>query len=358
MSSVAHNPVRGLLCLAIAATACSAAFVGSATAAAAPPGPEAWKEAPAVPVLSGAIGRRFGRDVARAGRRHLRPGVFAKVGDSNTEMNTVLYGLACRTPVYGQYRYLEPTVARYNRVKLPNPRPLAGCRPSTSFSRHSAATLGRTWSFWSVDPASRFIDPGFLAFPPECSGQKLALSCELKITRPRYTLVMTGTNDLAFDGAVDLVPGKDTGNRLARVVREIRAFGSIPVVGTLPAILGDSGGSAKLEAGISRSNRGIWRMARRHRVPLINFWGAFDRPGMINQGLNPLGLHLSVYGATEAQPDLIDPGPATYADSVNFSRRALRYGANRRNLLILQTLARLDRAAAKAGRASSPARPR
>lgn len=39
----------------------------------------------------------------------------------------------------------------------------------------------------------------------------------------------------------------------------------------------------------------------------------------------------------------VQPGTSTFADSVDFTPAGLRYGANRRNLIWLKTLARLDR---------------
>lgn len=63
---------------------------------------------------------------------------------------------------------------------------------------------------------------------------------------------------------------------------------------------------------------------------------------MIDLGLAGDGLHLSVAGAGGEMVG-VQPGASTFADSVDFTPAGLRYGANRRNLIWLKTLARLDR---------------
>ena len=72
-------------------------------------------------------------------------------------------------------------------------------------------------------------------------------------------------------------------------------------------------------------------------MPLINLHRALADPGMVTDGLAADGLHLGTYGG-DSQPDIM-------RGSAMLTIPALRYGANRRNLIWLQALDRLDRAA-------------
>jgi hypothetical protein len=70
------------------------------------------------------------------------------------------------------------------------------------------------------------------------------------------------------------------------------------------------------------------------KVPLINLFRAMTGPEMENQGLASDQLHLGVFGG-ESSPDML-------ANSAILTPEALVYGANRRQLVWLQTLKRLD----------------
>ena len=295
--------------------------------------PVDWKDLPVVPVLSGELKERFHEDVAKADQRGMRAGVFAKVGDSNTEFRTALYGLACRRARLPEGSGLRAVIRRYNRVKLPNQRALPGCHPSTSFSRRSAAVRPATVAGWSTTRPTKFADPGRFAdpgMPADCPLRGTPLECEIRKIRPRYALILTGTNDVFVDRAFGLNPGADAGRRLERVVRAVRRRGVIPVLSTLPPNTSFRGAPAAID----RSNQAIAETARRQSVPLINLWRALTGPGMVNDGLADDGVHLRSA-----------PRPRTFAGSVDFRPEALRYGANRRNLVWLQTLAALDEAA-------------
>jgi hypothetical protein len=84
-------------------------------------------------------------------------------------------------------------------------------------------------------------------------------------------------------------------------------------------------------------NQLIWEVAEEEQVPLINLWRALTAPGMINQGLSNDGLHLGVPGGVRS--------PQVVARSAALTPAALRYGSNRRHLVWLQTLDRLDQVA-------------
>ena len=109
-----------------------------------------WKTLPVVPSIKGPLKEQFLKDVARSRRSGMRPNVFAKVGDSNTEMSPSIYGLGCRTAKLGGRNDLRRVIDRFSAVKLANDRPLTGCEEGNSFSRHSSATLAGTPSTWSL----------------------------------------------------------------------------------------------------------------------------------------------------------------------------------------------------------------
>jgi len=293
-----------------------------------------------IPELTGELEQRFRFDVAISDAKGYSPDVFAKVGDSNTELPGNLYGFGCRPVEYGDNTDMEPVVEKYNRVKLL----LAGepdCLPVTSFSRFSAATRSGTYS---VFPVSRIGDsPASYGRPdPACSPEEIPVDCEIRLMKPRYTIVMIGTNDYGLDkNFTALEPGAKAAERLALLVAKIRQAGSVPVLSNLPPISAPEDGDAGAEEAIELMNKNLAALAESENVPLINLWRAMEEDQMIDQGLAADGIHLSVYGG-ETSPDIL-------ANSVNLSEEALRYGANRRNLIWLQTLAELDRVAAQAG---------
>ena len=301
-----------------------------------------WQSAPVVPVLSAKDQARLKSRVAAGRKSGLRRGVFAKVGDSNTEFSPDLYGLACGSPT-GLTASLRATLRAYNRVRLQNPRALPGCRPWTSFSRRSSSAQAGVFSTWTVTPVKNLPDTGYWAKPPGCPLEGTPVDCELDTLNPRYAVVLLGTNDLGMDLAFGKAPGSQIVPRLASVIRALRARKVVPVLSTIPPIIQtDSDRQAVFNAGVARTNRGIWKLSKAWHLPMMNLWRACEQPFMINQGLSVDGLHLGVAGADGAMVG-VQPGETTFADSVDFSPGSLRYVANRRNLIWLKTLARLDR---------------
>lgn len=297
-----------------------------------------WEEQPVVPELSGETRDQFLADVAAADVVGRSPEVFAKVGDSNTELAGNLYGFACRPVEWGDQAEYAPVVEKYNRVKL-GVAGEPGCTPTTSFSRLSAATRSGTYS---VFPVSKIRDYGLIFGSPDpaCSVEEVPIDCEARLINPRYTIVMTGTNDLGFDvNFTGSTPGTQTAARISLLVARIRQAGSVPVLSNLPPGWVPETPDVDEWGGIKTSNAQIQELAEADNVPLINLWGALTEGQMINRGLGPDGVHLGVYGGTDSADVL--------RNSVNLTDEALRYGANRRNLIWLQTLAELDRVAAE-----------
>lgn len=296
-----------------------------------------WQDAPVVPELTGQLADQLREDVAVADAHGFRADVFAKVGDSNTELADNLYGFACAPVDYGSHTDLEPVVGRYNEVKL-DASGEPGCEPVTSFSRRSAAARSGTYSTFSITKIRDNYTP-FSRPDPACDLEETPLACEIRLLMPRYTIIMTGTNDLGLDlkfGGIK--PGSEAAVRIGLLIAAIRNAGSVPVLSNLPPSWVPGTPDVDEWGGIIRSNERIAAIAEATQVPLINLWGALTEDQMIDRGLGPDGVHLSVYGGAGSS-DL-------FANSVSLSDEALRYGANRRNLIWLQTLDALDEAAA------------
>ena len=298
--------------------------------------PVSWQDAPVIPEMDDETREQFLTDVAAADARGQNADVFAKVGDSNTELPWNLYGFGCRAVDYGNQEEYEPIVERFRQVEFP----LAGepgCTPINSFSRFSAATRSGTFS---VFPVSRIRDTGAFGRPdPACDPAETPLDCEIRLIKPRYTIVMTGTNDLGLDiNFLGTKPGGSTFVRLSLLVARARQAGSVPILSNLPPSWVPKTHDIDEWGGIITANEQIQELADEVNVPLINLWRAMTEEQMINRGLSD-GVHLNVYGGNDS--------PDVFANSVNLSDEALRYGANRRNLIWLQTLAELDRVAAE-----------
>jgi hypothetical protein len=310
-------------------------------ATAGPRDPEGWKNLPVIPRIAGGVKVQFKEDLLRAQRHSMRARVFAKVGDSNTEMAPALYGLACRSPRLAGRRQLQAVIDRYNQVTLPNERPMPGCSPSTSFSRRSAAVASGTFSSWSIEPLAELPEEGINSRSPFCDRSEGAtsLSCEINAIHPRYSLIMTGTNDIFMDAYFKHPQGRLTVRRISSVINEVRRLGSVPVLSTLAPFKDEHAIPGALE----KINSGIARAARKKRVPLINLWRALNMPGMINDGMDDLGRHLRAMPGGVSP--VLEPAATTFADAVDFRPPALRFGSNRRNLIWVQTLKALDEAA-------------
>lgn len=289
--------------------------------------------APVLPDLSAADERRLRRGVARADGEDLNPFVFAKVGDSNTEWPQNLYGLGCRQVGYGSNGNLESVVARYIRKEFPELEPFPDCSPVNSLSRRSAAAVSGVWTEWLMTPTEDLPATGIAPPTEECAPQQTPLECEIDLIRPRWALIMSGTNDALLG-----LPLGDTYRReLTAMVDRVRELGPVPVLSTLPPMVVPSHTGEAGETRIAEANQIIEQVATDRNVPLINLHAALTAPGVVDQGLAADGLHLGVYGG-EGQPDIM-------RGSAMLTIPALKYGANRRNLIWLQVLDRLDRAA-------------
>jgi lysophospholipase L1-like esterase len=280
--------------------------------------------------------------ILKRGRRHgMRADVFAKVGDSISQSPAFMEQIGC-----GHYR-LSGQPSLRDVIHYFARRPLSGqssdCGRVNSFSRDSAATQAFAASSWPLTPgASRSA---------QCLAAESPLGCELRLVRPAWALVLFGTNDVTIGidiAHVDPLPGFL--EQIDRIVAATSREGVVPILTTLPPRSG-----ALEEAATERLNRGLYRLARRRRAPLINLWRGLRT--LPNQGLSADGLHPSLYGGPQCV-GLCDPAKCAPAcQSANFSPAGLQFGHDLRNLVSLRMLARaaaFERVTMKAGRGRRP----
>lgn len=301
--------------------------------------PPAKSAAPVLPELSGPVRERLLRDVARADAGDLNPDVFAKVGDSNTEWPQNLYGLGCRPVGFGSNGELKAVVNRYSKVRFPGMEPFEDCSPVNSLTRRSAAAVSGVWTEWLMTPTGDLPATGIAPPTEECALEQTPLDCEIALLEPRWVLIMSGSNDALLGRPL----GGTYRGLLEKMVDRVRELGPVPVLSTLPPMAVTAHNGVPGEQRVTEANRIIEAVAGDRQVPLINLHTALAGSGMVDRGLAPDGLHLGVYGG-EDQPDVM-------RGSAMLTIPALRYGANRRNLIWLQTLNRLDQAAQAGTRA-------
>jgi hypothetical protein len=292
-----------------------------------------WKQAPVLPAFDRDARSELKQAVAAADQAGLRSGVVAKVGDSNTEWAQNLYGLGCRPVDFGEQPGLAAVQRRYAATSLEGLRTFPDCEPANSFSRWSAAAVSGVWTEWLTTPVEELNASGSIAASEECEPAQTPLSCELDLTRPRFATIMIGTND-ALTG---LPLGEQYKGHLEDVVRGVRAGGTVPVLSTLPPMPIPTASGEFGDDRIDEANGIIWQVANEMKVPLVNLWRAMVEPGMENEGLASDDLHLGVFGG-EGSPDIL-------ANSAVLTPEALAHGANRRQLIWLQLLNRLDNVA-------------
>lgn len=323
-----------LLIVALGLAACggSSSNQEGETSPAENPSPAAVPAA-VLPDFSGPSGRRLRREVARADAAGMNPAVFAKVGDSNTEWPQNLYGLGCREVGYGSNGDLRQVVDRYTRVKFPRLEPFPDCSPVNSLSRRSTAAVSGVWTEWLMTPTAELPSTGIAPPTDECEPQQTPLDCEIGLIDPRWVIIMSGTNDALLGRPL----GETYKGLLEKMVDRVRELGPVPVLSTLPPMPIPTQNGESGEERVAEANGIIREVAEQKQVPLIDLNVALESEGMVNQGLAGDDLHLGIYGG-ESQPDVMQ-------GSAMLTLPALKYGANRRNLIWLQVLKMLDEAA-------------
>lgn len=254
-------------------------------------------------------------------------------------MSFAFYGISCSTP-QGLGFNLRKTVARYSAVSLPQAYMNKNCQSkrSDSFSRHSAASRGGMEATWALTRVSELPDKGWGSRDPLCRDYETPISCELRLLRPRYMFVMTGSNDPAWKNHLASAPA-----RLRAIIRVIKRFRTIPVLLTIPPNTGDYRDPTTglhLKKWVPAYNRRVKMVARTEKIPLIDLWSVLNKPRIVNKGVREDdGVHLNVYSPENS--DKLS-SEETMAQSVIFNSQSLRYGANRRNYLMIRALKIMD----------------
>jgi len=243
-----------------------------------------------IPRIS-ASGKSALQKLYRSGQtKGLRGDVFAKIGDSHTVSNQFMAPFATKYVKLDKYTYLQAIIKQFSTKKVD--------ASTTSFNRKSlCAVVG-----WSTNSPLK--------------GSPNRLAQELKALRPAFAFVLYGSND-----AYVFPNGSTYQNNLEKILKQIIANGTIPILSTVPDV--GSKRAAKLPI-IARFNTQVKALAQKHQIPLIDLNAAFK--SLPSKGLSSDHLHFNAYKGWLGGYFILD---------------AMRYGANVRNKLSLDTLHKL-----------------
>lgn len=287
--------------------------------------------------------KRVLADAERARDRGMRPGVFAKVGDSNILAFNSFYGLGCKEPVWGDHANLEPVMERYRRTGLPAGSDIdfvhcpdvAERRPWNSFTRVTDAAMMGIIAEHLVLPREELDElPHWWRESPERRPGESALENELRVTRPFYALIQIGTNG----GNYGRSP-RGTAAAIGDLIDRVRALGPVPVVINIPPQLNHPAAPERWEFAEATAKL-IAETTARKQAPFLNLWLPLAHGDFVNHGLIEHdefifdGFHLDTFGGATT--------PGALENSIDFRPEALRYGINYRNLLLLKVLQELD----------------
>ena len=238
-----------------------------------------------------------------------RPDVFAKVGASATASESFLHCFAgTRVDLAGRGE-LQPALDFF----------LGGdAAGTTPFDRTSLSAVSGMSAGWAI------------------SGDPSPLESELAAIDPRLAVVMYGTNDIQMRNLPAYA------DNLLTLADELIAAGVVPALTTIMPRDDD----AAADALVPRYNAVVRAVAQARQVPLIDFHR--ELLPLPDHGLGPDDIHPSVYRVDGAARPCV------------LTAEGLRYGYNIRNLITLQTLARMRDAldGRPAPDAEPPAKPR
>ena len=224
--------------------------------------------------------------------------VFMKVGDSITVDNNALHCFAGSHVDLGAHSVLLPALEHF----------LTGdAAGSTPFDRSSqAAEIGMS-ATWAI------------------SGDPSPLEQELAAITPAFALLQYGTNDMhlgtSFESAI-----WGYGSNMLDLVDAVLSAGVAPALLTIPP----RGDSTDADGWVPSYNTVVRGIAQGRQVPLVDL--ELGLRGLDSYGLASDGVHLNTY---------YDGG---YRGCV-LTTEGLEHGNNTRNLLMLDALDRLRRAA-------------
>jgi hypothetical protein len=287
-----------------------------------------WRSAPVVPKLGRGIRSKLAGVLATGRRRGNRADVFAKVGDSISQSPAFLQGIGCGQVAIGGHSSLRSAIKYFSARRLEGTS--ADCPAANSFSRASAATQAFAVSEWALSAGANSNS--------SCEPGESPLTCELRIDRPGWAVVLFGTNDVTVGSDIvhaDTLPGFL--ESMGEIITEATRDGTVPILSTIPPRIDPTD-----EAWTERFNGALYRLARSRRIPMINLWRALDP--LANHGLSADNLHPSLYGGAGCTGYCDPASCAPACQAANFTAMGLRYGYDVRNLITLETLARLRQA--------------
>jgi hypothetical protein len=286
-----------------------------------------WRSAPVLPRLNEHAKKQLASTFLRGMHLGERPDVFAKVGDSISQSPAFLQGFGCGR-WNGLRPRLRPTLSYFAARRLPGGSTDCGQRVN-SFSRNSAATRAYVPSGWALLPGG--------SADPTCGDQETPFACELRVIRPAYAVILLGTNDVTLGRRLNLDPLGAYLFSMDQLITGARRSGVVPVVTTIPP----RGDNADADRSTEELNAGLYRLASKRHVPLINLWRALQP--LPNRGLSADNLHPSLFGGPGCI-GLCDPNQcAPGCQGENVTQAGLRYGHNLRNLITLAALSGLSR---------------
>ena len=279
-----------------------------------------------VPAIAGSQVARL-RGIFRKGlARGNRPRSFIKVGDSISWTPLFLQGFSCGEQRLASRASLGKTIRWHRGLRLDPSSSDAACPGGGDdpFGRDSTSTRPYQFSGWPLRTPPSY-PPGMPA-DSRCEALESPIECEARLLRPSIALVMLGTNDASVG-----VPPESVRSNLEEVVDWLIQRGSIPVLSTIPPRLD----APDRTASALSYNTEIRILGQEKRVPVIDLHRAFTADGMIAAGMSADGVHPSTLGVENCW------WQNERCRSTDLRPNGLRYGHNRRNLIVLQTLERL-----------------
>lgn len=215
----------------------------------------------------------------------LQDDVFAKVGDSITVAPQFLNCFAGSNVDLAEHAGLSDTLEHFRAGSA------AGGSP---WRRASLAAKGGMQAPWAL------------------SGTPTHLASEIETIKPRYAIIMYGTNDAASHTIARFGPA------LLTIVDRLIKRGVVPILSTIPP----NRKSSAVNADVPFFNAVIRGVAQGRQVPLMDFWKELQP--LTKNGLSPDGVH----------PNMFSGG------GCKLTADGLKYGYNVRNLLSLESLDR------------------
>ncbi len=247
---------------------------------------------PIVPTITSNVSAIY----AEALRRGNNPRVFSKIGDCITATPNFLESFYRKDYALDRYVSLQKVIDYFSRV------PARGnAAEFDSFGNPGLAAI-------SGFNAAGVLDP-IWSDPKWCKADESPLSCEYRVSKPAFALIMFGTNDLKS------IKPDEYDFYLRRVIVQTVNSGVVPILSTFPTQPGLTEKSVlynQITAGIAVD----------YDLPLINLWLALEP--LPNKGIDP-----------ENPTHMTKPQSG---QSASLAEADLQFGYNVRNLVTLQTL--------------------